>query len=157
MYEYTREEGDDGPLFLFSTEFGLSYIVSFRQMGKLNYPLHKLYSIDFLEKKGRKGKSDIKISTTILSIILQFIDENPECTLHYLCDINDGKQMHRAKLFTRWFSLCGANNWMKLDFKFDGAPEDYMLSFLFDSHVYDEELMQDEILLTLDMLESDKT
>ncbi|WP_418502195.1 DUF6169 family protein [Flagellimonas sp.] len=155
MYRYTEEKGDDGPFFVFKTDFSLTYIVSFRKMGAMNFPLENLYSLDFLEVNGQKGKTDSKISSTILHIILCFLKSNPNCVLHYLCDISGGKQKFRAKLFSKWFSITDTGTWNKLDISLE-TVDDYQLSFLYDSSIYEPELIESEIILTMDSLEAEK-
>ncbi|NER11797.1 hypothetical protein SAMN06265375_1211 [Muriicola jejuensis] len=155
MYEYIEEKGEDGPFFIFTTDFSLTYIVSFKKMGTMNYPLDNLFSLDFLEENGNKRRTDSKVSSTILHIILEFIKQNPSCVLHYLCDIEGGKQIFRARLFSKWFSIADTGTWNKLDISL-AAVENYQISFLYDSGIYEPELIESEIILTMDSLESDK-
>ena len=151
MYEYFIEEGADGPLFYFSTGYDLTYYVAFRNMSQDNYPLNNLYSLDFGEIDGKKGKNDSKISSTILEIIIKFLNNNPSLILHFLCESSDRRQLHRKRLFTRWFSICAMDNWVKYDYDFENA--DYNISFIYRSDFYETDKIEAEILLTLDAYE----
>lgn len=154
MYNYFKEQGADGPYFYFYTELNLTYYVAFRNMSQDNFPLNNLYSLDFGEIDGLKGKNDSKISSTILNIIIEFLESDHSLVVHFLCDNNDSRQLNRKRLFSRWFSICEMHNWMKYDYDFDSV--DYNVSFLYCSDVYDTNLMETEILLTLDVYERAK-
>ena len=151
MYKYSEDKGANDPSFYFYTEFGLSYYVSFRNMSQDNFPLNNLYSLDFGEVNNLKGRKDMKISSTILNIIIDFLNSDKSIIIHFLCDSEDLRQLNRKRLFNRWFSICGMDNWVKYDYDFDSV--DYNISFLYCSEVYDTSLVESEILLSLDALE----
>ncbi|MDY0781107.1 DUF6169 family protein [Tenacibaculum sp. IB213877] len=154
MYKYTKEQGAEGPYFYFYTENNLTYYVAFRNMSQDSYPLNNLYSLDFGEIDNRKGKNDIKISSTILHIIIQFINFDQSIVLHFLCDSTDKRHLNRKRLFSRWFSISHKSNWIKYDYDFDNA--DYNISFLYCSDIYETQKIESEILLTLDVYERAK-
>ncbi|TBW27176.1 DUF6169 family protein [Gramella sp. KN1008] len=154
MYDYIIEEGSD-PLFLFETDGGLTYYVAFRKMGTESYPLDNLYSLDFNEIDNKKGRNDAKISSTILTIITDFLDENNHIVLHYICDSLDLKHPFRRRLFSRWFSLKNPPNWIKYDISLEGS-EDYTLTFLYDTTIYNSDLIEPEIILTIDSIQQEK-
>lgn len=156
MYKYIENQGDDGPYSIFNTDFGLTYIVSFRWMGTSSFPLDHLYSVDFIEENGQKRKVDSKVSATIRKIIVVFTQKNPGCVLHYLCDIAGGKQKYRARLFSKWFSMSATGHWTKLDVNLD-TIDDYQLSFLYDANRYSHAVMESEISMTLGRLEAEKS
>lgn len=155
MYEYKKEEGDDGPLFTFDTVYGLTFIVSFRHMGVKDYPLNNLYSLDFVELNQIKSPSDSFISSTILSIVIEFTTEYNDYIIHYLCELSDKKHFYRSRLFSRWFSINNPNGWVKYDIDID-MDLDYKLSFLYDSKIYETNYIEEEIILVLDSLENEK-
>lgn len=154
MYKYFFEQGTNGPYFYFTTESALTYYVAFRNISQDGYPLNNLYSLDFGEIDGKKSKNDYKISSTILEIIIQFLKNDSTLVLHFLCDSEDKRQLNRKRLFSRWFSICNLKNWIKYDYDFDNA--DYNISFIYNSEKYETELMEIEILLTLDIYERAK-
>lgn len=154
MYEYIKKEGADGPFFTFVTKHNLTYYVSFRKMEQENYPLDNLYSLDFYEIDNSKGSSDPNISSTIFDIINSQIANDDLLIIHYLCDPADKRHLCRKRLFSNWFSTFELKNWIKYDYDFDKA--DYNISFLYNSNVYDTELVEEEILLTLDTYERAK-
>lgn len=154
MYKYYKEQGADGPYFYFYTELNLIYYVAFRNMSQETFPLNNVYSLDFGEIDGKKGKKDTKISSTILSIIIEFLETDQSLVIHFLCDSADSRQLNRKRLFSRWFSICGMEQWVKYDYDFDSA--DYNISFMYCSDIYETTLMETEILLTLDVYERAK-
>lgn len=154
MYDYILQEGADGPFFYFTTEFNLTYYVAFRKMPQESYPLDNLYSLDFGEVDNKKGKNDSKISSTILEIIIKFLEQDATLVLHFLCDSEDKRQLNRKRLFSRWFSICNLENWIKYDYDFENS--DYNISFIYSSLKYETDLMESEILLTLDVYERAK-
>ncbi|PIB33863.1 hypothetical protein BFP78_06350 [Gaetbulibacter sp. 5U11] len=154
MYEYFLEQGADGPYFYFYTENNLTYYVAFRNMSQDSHPLNNLYSLDFGEIDEHKGKNDSKISSTILQIITDFLNEDLSYVIHFLCDSADSRQLNRKRLFNRWFSICDMNSWIKYDYDFDNV--DYNVSFLYNTDFYETEIIESEILLTLDVYERAK-
>jgi len=154
MYDYLLEQGADGPYFYFKTEIGLTYYVAFREIFQNNYPLKNLYSLDFGEIDSKKGKNDSRISATILEIIIKFIIKDSSAVVHFLCDTDDERQLNRKRLFSRWFSICNMKNWVKYDYDFENA--DYNISFIFNSEIYEINVMEQEVLSTLEDYEKAK-
>ena len=154
MYDYIEKQGSKDPFFYFYTKNDLTYYVSFKNISQDNHPLNNLYSLDFGEIDNKKGKNDHGISSTILQIIIKFLSKDESFVIHFLCDNTDERQLYRKRLFSRWFSISNMVNWTKYDYDFENA--DYNVSFLYNSTVYDTELMETEILLTLDVLERAK-
>ena len=154
MYNYFEDEGYDSPYFYFYTKHNLTYYVSFIKMDVGDYPLNNVYSLDFGEINNNKGKNDTLISPIILEIIIKFIQKDESIVVHYLCENGDERQLYRKKLFTKWFSICDMNNWVKYDYDFENV--NYNVSFLYNSDIYNTELMESEILLTLDVYERAK-
>jgi hypothetical protein len=154
MYDYRKEEGSD-PLFIFETNHGLTYYVAFRKMGTEKFPLDNLYSLDFDEIDKKKGKNDEEVSSTLLHIITTFLDENNHIIVHYICDSLDSRHTFRRRLFSRWFSMMNPTHWIKYDIDIEDT-EEYTLTFLYDSSLYGTDLVEPEIILTLDSLQRDK-
>lgn len=87
--------------FMFKTDFGIHYSVSFNKEdivlgGCATYQL----IIRKIEEK--RSRHDPKMETTILAIINEFFDSNMEVML-YLCDTSDGREESRDRLFLSWF------------------------------------------------------
>lgn len=55
MYKIEEQEGDD-PLFIFHTNTGLTYYVSFQKMELDSSYFHNLYSVDFGEIDSTKSQ-----------------------------------------------------------------------------------------------------
>lgn len=154
MYKYSREEGSNDPYFYFKTNNNLTYYVAFRNISNNSYPLNNLYSLDFGEVDNKKAKGDLEVSSTILEIIVNFLQKDDTIVLHYLCDITDSKQLNRKRLFSRWFNITKMGNWSKYDYDFESI--NYNISFIYNSDVYEKTKIQEEILLTLDVYERAK-
>lgn len=97
---------DDG--FMFQTDFGIHYSVSFNKEdiilgGCATYQL----IIRKIEEK--RSAHDPKVEVTILSIINEFFRSNQEVLL-YLCDTSDGREASRNRLFLSWFDRYAGNN-----------------------------------------------
>lgn len=96
-YELILSEGS----FMFQTDFGIHYVVSFNKEdivlgGCVTYQLiiRKIEEI--------RSRHDPKVEATILAIIREFFRSNLEVML-YLCDTSDGREESRNRLFLTWF------------------------------------------------------
>ena len=49
-----------------------------------------------------KSPGDVKIAKTVICIIEEFFQKNPDILL-YMCSTEKNKQAQRARLFLRWF------------------------------------------------------
>lgn len=154
MYEYYKEEGDY-PLFTFTTDNDFTYYVAFRDMEQEGYPLENLYAIDFYKIEKGKTQKDKKVSLTILQIIFDFIAKNESLIIYYLCDSMDNKQTYREKLFSKWFAISDTQNWNKFDLTLENH-EDYKMSFLYNSNIYSNEIIESEVIKCMNVLERSK-
>ncbi|MCF2875392.1 MULTISPECIES: DUF6169 family protein [unclassified Tenacibaculum] len=151
MYDYIESLGADSPYFYFRTSNNLTYSVSFRPMPNENYPFHNLYAFDFTEIDNKKSSKDDLIPKTILKIVDEFLKKDSSIILHYVCDSTDNKQLFRRRLFNRWFLSCKTVDWIKYDYDFEEVP--YYISFIYSTNDYDTELIEREVLLSLDSYE----
>ena len=60
-----------------------------------------MYSFSFDKEEG-EGSYDVRVHDTIISILADFFDAE-NVILGYTCDVTDGREMARKKLFDRWF------------------------------------------------------
>ena len=91
---------NEGKLYRFETDFGISYIVDFE---KDDNPLFTSYWFNLTNPKHTKSPGDIKIAQTVICIIEEFFHKNPDILL-YMCSTEDNHQAQRARLFLRWFN-----------------------------------------------------
>lgn len=97
-----------GDEFMFQTDFGIHYSISFNKEdimlgGCVTYQL----IIRKIEEK--RSSHDPKVEATILAIINEFFRLNFEVML-YLCDTSDGREEYRNRLFLAWFDKYAGNN-----------------------------------------------
>ena len=87
--------------FLFRTDFGIHYSISFN---KEDIVLGGCDTYQFIIRKIEEAKSshDSKVEATILAIVNEFFQSNHEILL-YLCDTSDGREVPRNRLFLSWF------------------------------------------------------
>ncbi|MDO4181904.1 MAG: DUF6169 family protein, partial [Bacteroidales bacterium] len=60
------------------------------------------YQFYILEMTGSRFKEDPFVKQTICTIIEVFFEEN-DLVLLYICDMSDGKQSIRNRLFSKWY------------------------------------------------------
>ena len=90
-----------GSDFMFQTDLGIHYIVSF---SKEDIVLGGCNTYQLIIRKIEEARSphDPKVEATILAIIKEFFRSNLEVML-YLCDTSDGREESRNRLFITWF------------------------------------------------------
>lgn len=137
MYQYISKEGLY-PLFYFTTKYGLEYFVSFQKMDFKNVFFENLYALDFGEINNQKFFNDPLIEATIITIISNYFQANPNMILNYVCDSIDFKQDFRKKLFDRWYMKTQNNEFSKINFQYEIPEENvmYHLSFIFKTGLY---------------------
>lgn len=86
-------------LYRFETDFGINYIVDFEQDDN---PFYTSYWFNLTNPKHTKSPGDVKIAKTVICIIEEFFQKNPDILL-YMCSSENDKQAQRARLFLRWF------------------------------------------------------
>jgi len=92
--------GYDGKAYIFVTDHQITYRVDFDLD---NNPFFTAYWFNLANPDHLKSPNDIKIAQTIICIIEEFFNKNPNILL-YMCSTDDGKQAQRARLFLRWFN-----------------------------------------------------
>ena len=150
MYQYVIEEGTD-PLFTFKTKFGLKYFVAFRKVDFGISYLQNLYSVDFWEIYNQKFRKDTFIEATIINILADFFESNPNCILHYVCDSADYRQTARSKLFEKWYARYERENFSKLDVNYvdENNNISYKLEFIFNNEFYEIAKIQHNVISQL--------
>jgi len=144
MYEYKTEESDNSSLFYFTNNSGNDFSVEvvdslFEVEEKL-----ALYavSIDCLNEKN--PKYDDNIGLTVCYIINQYLSQNPDIILIYICDSIDHRAHVRDRKFSYWYKRYNSNkNHQLLKFKYDidmgGFILEHFTSAAFDNERYTEE------------------
>ena len=102
----------DNNTFCFATDDGLKYQAYFIEFPTTNY---KLYSFSFDKEEGFKS-FDRRIKDTIISILSNFCNTDNQI-LAYTCDISDGHELARKRLFDKWFNEENDGSLSKVDFQ----------------------------------------
>jgi len=110
---YDFRKADDATYY-FETENGLKYRAYFIEFPSTFY---KLYSFSF-EKEEGNAPYDQRVKDTIVTVLADFFDSE-NYILGYTCDVTDGREMARKRLFDRWFEQANNGSLRKIDFQTD--------------------------------------
>lgn len=138
MYTYKIIE-DENPLFSFITDSGVKYVLELLKQDFDNIYFKDLYILSFYPviQKGVKLSNDIKIKATISQIIIDFLDNNKDALIHYVCDSNDNRQYSRNRLFSKWFNASNTiDSYSKFNLNYPTEDLIYTLEFLFVTNTY---------------------
>lgn len=91
--------GVDDVLF-FKTEHDVEYSVDF---DKDEIPEYDAYWLNLNNLNKKPSPNDVKVPQTVICIIEEFFDKNPDILL-YMCSRYKDQQAQRARLFLRWFN-----------------------------------------------------
>ncbi len=111
-YDFLKE-GDS--TYYFNTDNGLKYKAYFVEFSASFY---KLFSFSFDKEEGGGAPFDPRVKDTIISVLRDFFDTE-NYVLGYTCDVTDGKEMARKRLFDRWFEQENDGSLRKIDFQTD--------------------------------------
>lgn len=149
---YDLEEIDLG--YQFVTITGTIYFVTF-----INYPTVS----DFLSTKvymfniergdspyPTTGKDDVMIRNTILFVLDLFFQQH-EYALITICDVIDGKQSARKRLFDNWYRKFNDNRLIKLEADCFVDDISTTASLLFSANHYDRTSLQTEFQKLVDI------
>ena len=78
----------------FETDKGLKYRAYFIEFSS---PFYQLYSFSF-DKEDGEGAYDPRVRDTIITVLTDFFDAE-NVILGYTCDVTDGRELARKKLF----------------------------------------------------------
>ena len=131
---YDFHKADDATYY-FETDNGLKYKAYFIEFPATFY---KLYSFSF-EKEEGTAPYDGRVKDTIVAILADFFDAE-NYVLGYTCDVTDGREMARKRLFDRWFEQESDGSLRKIDFQTDNIYVSLIVNkdyFAIDSAVQD--------------------
>ena len=112
-HPYDFQKAEDA-VYYFETENGLKYKAYFIEFSSSFY---KLFSFSFDKEEGF-GAYDPRVKDTIVSVLRDFFDVENH-VLGYTCDVTDGREMARKRLFDRWFEQENDGSLRKIDFQTD--------------------------------------
>lgn len=130
-------EGDE---YLFRTDNDILYAVSFQQYDGISGIT--AYWFDLSNRSHLPSPNDKKVSETVICIIEEFFNQNPDILL-YMCDNANDQQAQRSRLFLRWFN--GAEQQKKYDIRTALLTEEgidsYIAMIIQRSHPQYEEIL----------------
>jgi Family of unknown function (DUF6169) len=120
-YNFDRIDSEEF-IYLFDTNFGLSYEVVFKPTPYL-FSSDKPYSDDTYEfsiivienPNHASPPFDNRIGSTIAKIFDSFYEEFGNTVSLYICASHDNRQMVRFRKFNGWFSSFGTSKYVKLE------------------------------------------
>ena len=110
---YNFQQADDATYY-FKTDYGLKYRAYFIEFPATFY---KLYSFSFEKEKGI-APYDSRVKDTIITILVDFF-KTENYILGYTCDVTDGRERARKRLFDSWFKQENDGSLHKMDFQTD--------------------------------------
>jgi hypothetical protein len=117
---YNYHRAADGAQ-VFTTEFGLTYRVFFLEAAGFFRntpeiaPLVQTFGFEILENPRSEIPHDARVGSTIVSITIQYYEQNPNGVLFFIHDGSDGKQLGRKKKFDVWYRQAGEQFVVKRD------------------------------------------
>lgn len=146
MYQYYMQEGEESPLFLFKSELGYNFQVSFT-----NYPIElpgveSIFSVSVDCIDNDNPKSDDRVGETICEIINNFLSENKKCLITYVCDTSDNRHGARQRKFYNWylkFNQTESHVLRKYDVDPKGIDTTYYTSAIFCDESFSNEFIDD--------------
>lgn len=112
-HPYDFRKAEDA-VYYFETDNGLKYKAYFIEFPSTFY---NLYSFSFDKEEG-DAPYDQRVEDTIVAILADFFDSE-NYVLGYTCDVTDGREMARRRLFNRWFKQANDGSLRKIDFQTD--------------------------------------
>ena len=140
MYEYKKQEGDNHPFFLFKTEGGSEYTVTFIDFVKIGDI--EIQSVTIYCDSPRF--KDLKIGSTINAIIREHLEDRKNTVLSYVCDSEDNREFSRQRKFIGWYELYAKESKYTLipfDIPIQGTNTTYYSALIFDNETYSREFI----------------
>ena len=143
LHPYDFRKTDDATYY-FETDNGLKYRSYFIEIPSTFYTL---YSFSFDKEEGSVAY-DKRVKDTIVTILADFFDAD-NYILGYTCDVTDGREMARKRLFDSWFKQENDGSLRKIDFQADNI----YVSLIVDKHYFAiDAAIQDINQLFIDVL-----
>lgn len=134
----------------FRTIAGVDYFLTF-----LSYPtVSDLLSVNIymfnierasMHDTQNVGQDDVKVRNTILYVLDMFFKEH-EDALITICDVNDGKQFARRRLFDSWFRKFNNNRLRKIESECMVGETITSVSLMFSVNIECQEELQSAFL-----------
>lgn len=139
---YDVTENENG--YQFATTAGVDYFLTFFSYPTVSDFLSTnvyMFNIERSPIVNTSGQDDVKVRNTIIHVLELFFQEH-EDALITICDVVDGKQFARKRLFDSWYQKFNNNRLIKLESEcwIDNVPT--FVSLLFSQGHYNKENLQ---------------
>ena len=141
MYEYFILEGMDYPLFYFKNTYGNKFNVSFKPHDFLQGFNVFHIGVDCMNSK--KPEKDTKVGATVYSIIIDFLSDNYECLIAFVCDSTDNRHKLRKRKFNCWYNAYNESQYILKNYDIYVEEHDitYFTSIIFDPNIHPPQLI----------------
>ena len=145
LNHYNIEETDNG--YKFVTNSGISYFLTF-----ISYPVVSeilstniyMFNIE-RENCATNGPYDEQVRDTVIYVLFRFFEKH-EDALITICDIMDGKQNARKRLFDNWFRRYNGGQLLKIDSTCMISDTTTFVSLMFSANHYNKENLKEEFI-----------
>ncbi len=147
LSRYRIRDTDRG--YCFDTESGNTYFVTFIKYPTLTEFLPTevyMMNIDRRDNTNHRNGSRNLVRNTILFIIGEFFVKHNDALIT-ICDISDGKQECRRRLFNRWFHEFGEDSIVKIDSTCTIEDTTTYASIMFRKDAHNKEALRHEFAL----------
>lgn len=127
----------------FSTITGVVYFLTFLSYPTVSEFLSTNVYMFNIDRSGyvNDGQDDVKVRNTILYVLDIFFSEH-EDALITICDVMDGKQLARKRLFDSWFRKFNHNRLISLESECRIDDVSTFVSLLFSRSHYEQEKLR---------------
>ena len=148
---YDVHEEENG--YCFNTDSGNTYYVTF-----IKYPTISEYlsvdifmmNIDRADEQNHLNGDNNLVRNTILYIIWKFFSLHNDALIT-ICDIMDGRQACRKRLFNRWFNEFADGELSKLEATLSVEGTEAYASLIFRTDINNKEILETEFSLLSDI------
>ena len=120
----------------FVTEKGVVYSVTFLSYPSVSdYLLVNTYMFNIERvtmSDEREGQNDVRVRNTVLYVLHRFFQLNHDAIIT-ICDMSDGKQKARKRLFDSWFNQFNNGSLVKIDAECEIGEMTTFASLLYSS------------------------
>ena len=143
LNHYDVEETEYG--YSFITDSGITYFLTFIAYPAVSdFLATNIYMFNIDRGNGVcNGQDDVRIRETVVYVLEQFFKHH-EDALITICDVNDGKQCARKRLFDRWFEKYNNGNIIRVDETCVVEDIQTFVSLMFSAKHYDKENLTQE-------------
>lgn len=141
---YNVEETEYG--YKFTTIAGVDYFLTFISYPSISDFLATniyMFNIERNESVITSGQDDEKVRNTVLYVLDLFFSKHEDALIS-ICDVIDGKQFARKRLFDSWFNKFNNNRLIKMEAEceIDGIPT--FASLLYSANHYNHRHLEQE-------------